>query len=636
MRGETMASKLIKQPAGNKNASRLIKAINMTLAETSEMPEKGQFGFKATLQTPTVILHNTDFDMEFNIPFDDDMEANEAEFIVYNLSDSTANKFKLGNSICMTAGYGEDTGIIFQGFISKVKTERLGTDKVTTIYALDDVQYTPQMMKEFTYAAWTPASEVLRNLLEKTKLPVEVFEPQRDHVYEDELKIDGSIVENIKTYSDVCGVSTYIHKQKIYCRPIMDGDNLYFRVNSDTGMIESPEPFEEENENEEYTDIVTGYNVKMILQHRISTAGIVQVDSVNYSGLYRIVSGTHSYDGLSATTDFKCIENITTKVDETKVSSQEQQKSQTHPTQDLIVYHANYIAKGRFIQEVDRDSYVLGYIYLALEGACVAPKNLQNSFVSEGYDKVYETLIYSNFLNVSNKVNISDGAYLEPGDVLLATGENPNIAIYMGNNQIFDVCYVEEEPDYQDVLRSGYMMRVTTYYDHPWQYVFRYNTFVPELAKDPAGNNTQNLIVYHANYIVQHRYINPNIEMHNYAMSYVRLVLGNAGVTFYGIGVLESYENVYEKLIESKFLDVTEQVNTANGEGMELGDILLTTGDNPNIALYMGNNKVFAVYYVENGENYDGNFVSGWSMRITDYFDHPWQYVHRYKFLKIK
>lgn len=304
-------------------ASRLITAIDeaFTKFEKSALPKNAQFGFKAILQTPYVILENENpdnlkgFDMEFEIPFDDDAEANEAEFVVYNLSDSTANKFKVGNTIRLKAGYGNDIGIIFDGYISKVKSVREGVDKVTTIYALDDVKYSPQMMKEKTYAKGTKASTILKDLLGRLNLPIEVFKPQREFTYDSETKIDGSIVKNIKEYSEVCGVSTYIYKQKIYCRPIWDGDNLHFNVNANTGMIGSPEPFEEEKTSEKYTDKVYGYNITMILQHRLTTAGIVKVNSIYHSGEYRVMSGTHKYDGLSATTEFKCMKKIDTTIE---------------------------------------------------------------------------------------------------------------------------------------------------------------------------------------------------------------------------------------------------------------------------------------------------------------------------------
>lgn len=316
---------ITEQTTENKHFTRLITALEMTETAELKMPENAQFGFRAILQTPTVILENISpsnqngFDMEFDIPFDEDMVANEAEFTVYNLTASTANKFKVGNSISMKAGYGKDIGVVFEGYISKVKTVREGVDRKTTIYALDDVKYSPQMMDEKTYSKNTTAQTILKDLLNRLGLEIAVFKPQRDHVYKSETKIDGSIVENIKTYSDVCGVSTYIYKQKIYCRPIWDGDNLHFNVNSDTGMIGSPEPFEEQKSSEEYTDTVYGYEIEMLLQHRISTAGIVKMSSKEYGGEYRITSGAHSYDGLSATTKFKCLHGFYTSVDKSKI-----------------------------------------------------------------------------------------------------------------------------------------------------------------------------------------------------------------------------------------------------------------------------------------------------------------------------
>lgn len=310
-----MKSQLITAQIPNKHVSRMIQAIDLGFDNTPPMmPEGAQFGFKAVLKTNEVEIHNESFDMEFDIPFDDDLIANEAEFTIYNLSYATANKFKIKNPITMTAGYGADTGIIFSGYIAKVSTVREGVDLVTTIYALDDIKYTPQMMKEKTYAAKTKASTILKDLLSKAGLTIEVFKVARDYTYKEETKLDGNIVENIKTYSDICGVSVYIYKQKIYCRPLNDGDELHFNINSDTGMIESPEPFEEESQNENYIDVVHGVNINMTLQHRAATAGIVKLDSVNHKGEYRIQSGNHSYDGLSATTSIKCVGTVTTTI----------------------------------------------------------------------------------------------------------------------------------------------------------------------------------------------------------------------------------------------------------------------------------------------------------------------------------
>jgi hypothetical protein len=316
-----MASQLIHNPKEqNKHVSRMIKAIDLGFDNVApKMPEDGQFGFKCTIATNEVILNNDNFDMEFDIPFDDDLEANEAEFVIYNLSYGTANKFKINNTVTVTAGYGDDTGVIFVGYISKVATKREGVDLITTINALDDIKYTPQMMSEKTYSSNTKASTILKDLLGKTGIDTASFSVERDYTFVDETKIEGSITDNIKQYSELCGVSTYISKQKLYSRSINKGDNLHFNINADTGMIGSPEPFEEERQHEQYIDRINGFEVQMILQQRITTGGIVNLDSYHYKGEFRIQGGTHEYDGLSATTTFRCIDKIVTTIDQSVV-----------------------------------------------------------------------------------------------------------------------------------------------------------------------------------------------------------------------------------------------------------------------------------------------------------------------------
>lgn len=451
---------IAQEPTKNKHASRLISAIDMALGESPQMPDKAQYGFVAILQTPTVILYNDQFDMEFDIPFDDDMIANEAEFTVYNLTESTANKFKVGNSIAMTAGYGTDRGIIFQGYISKVQTKKQGVDKVTTIYALDDVQYTPQMMDEKTYTEGVKASEILKDLLNRTGLEIAVFKPDRDITYYSETKLEGSLTDNIKEYSNVCGVSTYIHKQKIYCRPIRDGNNLWFFVNSGTGMIESPEPFEEEQTYEDFVDTVRGFNINMILQHRIATAGIVKVDSENYSGEYRIVSGTHSYDGLSATTQFKCIDTISTRIEEKESASSKRSASKANSSAiSKAVSWALKIAKD--------NSH--GYSQSARWG----PHYDCSSFVITAYRKaglsinasytgdMYSGFTNAGFANVTNAVNLSTGAGLKKGDILLNTVHHTALVRADGGAIV-----------HASSPKDGICTR--DYYNYPWNYVLRY------------------------------------------------------------------------------------------------------------------------------------------------------------------
>lgn len=280
------------------HVSRLIKAmedLNDTITPYSDLPQ-GMFGRVAIIKSGDVSLSSEELDIEFTVPFDDDIEANEAEIIIYNLSKTTIQALKYDNEISIIAGYKGDTGVIFKGFISKVTTKTEGVDRVTIIKALDDVDLKERDLTEITYKKGTKASHILQDLIGKTKLPLAVCNPRRDHTYKDEVKIGGGLMENIRKYAEVCGISVYINQGKVYARHISEGENISFEISVDTGLIGSPEEFEEEITAEDYKDVVKGYEVEMILQHRMTTAVITKLTSHNVSGEFRVRAGEHIFN----------------------------------------------------------------------------------------------------------------------------------------------------------------------------------------------------------------------------------------------------------------------------------------------------------------------------------------------------
>ena len=167
----------------------------------------------------------------------------------------------------MTAGYGDDTGIIFSGRSSKARSYYSDEDRLTEIHAIDQANLKERDLQNISYAGGTPASRILQDLVGMVGLPVAVFAPKRDHVYKDKATIDGGLMENIRKYAGVCGVSAYICKGQIYVRHILDGDGLDFTLSADTGLLSLSE-FEEEQTAEDFKDTVQGYEITMLLQHR--------------------------------------------------------------------------------------------------------------------------------------------------------------------------------------------------------------------------------------------------------------------------------------------------------------------------------------------------------------------------------
>lgn len=293
----------------NKKVSHMVVAmqgLSEQIEQSLRMPE-GLYGNKVAIKTASIDISNEDLDVEFTIPFDDDLEANEAEIIVYNLTQNTISQFKHDELITVTAGYGDDTGIIFSGRISKIKTRRVGNDKQTSIHAIDCQSLSERNIENIAYTKGTTASYILKDLIGKSQLPIAIFSTKRDHIYKDDVTIDGGLMDNIKKYAQVCGVSAYISKGKVYVRHVKDGDNISFTVSADTGLIDAPEETEEEVVAEDFKDVVTGYNIKMLLQHRVTTGAIINLKSEYISGSFRVRSGQHSYDGTDFITEMSVI-----------------------------------------------------------------------------------------------------------------------------------------------------------------------------------------------------------------------------------------------------------------------------------------------------------------------------------------
>ena len=299
----------------NEHRSKLVKAFQgwtEGLQSYSEVPT-GMFGRVAIVKSGDVTLNSEELDLEFEVEFDDDLEANEAHIIIYNLSQTTIEALKAkvskenNNNINITAGYEDDTGIIFDGTIVKVTSKWEGIDRVTTIKAVDFLTGTGEDVTELTYKAGTKASYILKDLLNRVTMPLVVFEPRRDYTYKDEVKVDGLVWEAIKQYAEVCGISVYVNNRKVYARHLSEGDNINFTIGADTGLIESPEEFEEEITAEDYTDTIKGYKFKTLLQHRLTTGAIINLKSQNVSGQFRVRSGTHTFNESESITEVEVV-----------------------------------------------------------------------------------------------------------------------------------------------------------------------------------------------------------------------------------------------------------------------------------------------------------------------------------------
>lgn len=308
-------SKVILSENNSKHKSRLIKAAQpQNLKDFSEKPS-GVWGSKATIKCNNVTLKSSELDFEFNIPFDDDLEANEGEIIVYNLSNNTIKQLKADKKLTIEAGYEGDTGKMFEGKVRKVLTKREGADRETIIKVYDGVTTsTEELIAEKKISDsydGKSAKEVLWALLEAEGSPIATSKDKikSDYKYEGSVSISGDLQAEIKKHSETCGVSTFKSNGKIYCCALKDVSNgITFDVSEETGMIGSPSPFEETESVEGEEKTIKGFDIEMLFQHRAAVGAIVNLKSEQYSGKYYIKKGQHRFNESEATTTIRVVE----------------------------------------------------------------------------------------------------------------------------------------------------------------------------------------------------------------------------------------------------------------------------------------------------------------------------------------
>lgn len=275
---------------------------------TADPSEIGLFAPRAVVQTGGVTIDSRELDVELDIPFDDDTEANEAEIVVYNLSKTTRENIKTNEKITVTAGYSGDTGVIFSGYISKVQTKHSGADLQTTICAIDDKDLVERDLANVSFAEGSQASYILKSLVERVGLPIAVFQTRYDQIFESSVNVDGGLMQSIKKYAQICGVSAFINKGKIYVIDVTKANiDLHFVVSAETGMIDSPEEFEEEVKEENYTETTKGYKVSMLLQHRMTCGAVCDLSSRDVNGKFYVRKGNHSFNSEEFITEIEMI-----------------------------------------------------------------------------------------------------------------------------------------------------------------------------------------------------------------------------------------------------------------------------------------------------------------------------------------
>lgn len=243
-------------------------------------------------------LTNAGLDVYFDIPFDDDKEPNVGTIQVYNLSNSSIQAIKEKTPVVLNAGYQNDVGSIFLGFINTALTQWETVDKLTTIQAIDGNDAWLNTPINKTYKAGMTGQAILTDLLSLTGLEIGAFTLGTNKVYRSGKTIKTSLSKALAEVAADCGSKSHVTRGKIYIQPKNAGQTLGFVVNSETGLIGSPTPIITDRtikvpNGKDVQEKRYGYKVITLLNHRISTDAILQIESKTANGLFRVESGRH-------------------------------------------------------------------------------------------------------------------------------------------------------------------------------------------------------------------------------------------------------------------------------------------------------------------------------------------------------
>lgn len=253
---------------------------------------------------------NKDLEIRFDVPFDDDAKPNTSTVDIYNLSKDSINRMQKGDTCTIQAGYKDDYGVIAAGKITKVLTNRNGVDKITTISFLEGDDYSRVKVTSKTadkaekgkkhklkiaFKAGTKGSTIIKKLCSLLEIKVSKLSLPKDVTYKKGYTVAGQILNNLEEVVKDCGAALYYKRGKLIIRSIKEGDDERFTLEEKTGLIGSPEPFDDENGK--------GYKVQCLLQHRLAVASIVRLKSKGVNGKYRVKRGRHYCDGSNFMTE---------------------------------------------------------------------------------------------------------------------------------------------------------------------------------------------------------------------------------------------------------------------------------------------------------------------------------------------
>jgi len=263
------------------------------------------FGRKIELKIGDKKIEYPGLEIEFEIKFSDDDEGNAGHVRLFNLSKNTLDSITTETKFKLKAGYKEKFGLLLPGLIEVKKTKWQGMDKETTLIVGDDTDLWMRSTINRTWKSGKTASDIIPDVINNAGLEVGEVDTNKSITYEKGLTLSTTTRKALKRLAEDTESKLHSKRGLVYVRPPEKAEKQAVLVNSNTGLISSPEKVEESSgggEGEEESSKAK-YMVKMLLNYEVRADSLLKIESRNISGEFRVISGKHVAEGDEFSTE---------------------------------------------------------------------------------------------------------------------------------------------------------------------------------------------------------------------------------------------------------------------------------------------------------------------------------------------
>lgn len=226
--------------------------------------------------------------IEAEINFNNSSESNVGNIKLYNLSDKSIKKFQKDKTIQLNAGYEGDIGSLLAGVIIRITTNYEGVDKVTEVVVGDGTERWLNATINKTWKTGITSDRIIKTCA--NQLPFNFAGYETDTIDYPKGKVhSGTIKSLMEEIATDIGAKLHISRGIIYFRQPKQATINIVRLNKDTGLIGTPTISEADGE--------TFYEVDSLLNYRIWTDSIIEIESKTINGRYKVNGGSHSIAG---------------------------------------------------------------------------------------------------------------------------------------------------------------------------------------------------------------------------------------------------------------------------------------------------------------------------------------------------